>query len=143
MSQSAVAASPTPLSDLNTTPLIDVLLVLLVMFIITIPVATHSTDIDLPQCNDCTPPPLSPLKNVVSINAADQLFWNGQAITNEELAIGLAQTRALAVEPELQFEPAALASYDAAVRALDVIKRSGVTKFGIVGNQKYRSFASS
>lgn len=132
-----------PMIDMNMTPLIDVLLVLLIMFIITIPVATHSVDIDLPQDNsNSPPPPIDPIKNKLVLNSADQILWNGEVITQGRLVTLLQESTTYAVEPELQFEPEALASYDIAAKVLQIIKASGVTKFGFVGNEKYRQFSS-
>ncbi len=130
-----------PMMDMNMTPLIDVLLVLLIMFIITIPVATHSVDIDLPQPqpND-TPPPIDPVKNKLVLTAQEQILWNGTAISEGQLVQTLADTTKMNPEPELQFEPEPLASYDLSAKVLQNIKSSGVTKFGFVGNDKYRQF---
>lgn len=132
-----------PMLDMNMTPLIDVLLVLLIMFIITIPVATHSVDIDLPQGD---PPPsdidIDPVKNKLVLSAADQILWNGDVVTQGQLITILADTTRMPVEPELQFEPEAQASYDLSAKVLQTIKQSGVTKFGFVGNEKYRVFGS-
>ncbi|MEO0590915.1 MAG: biopolymer transporter ExbD [Pseudomonadota bacterium] len=130
-----------PMLDMNMTPLIDVLLVLLIMFIITIPIATHSVDIDLPSDNSASPPPdIDPIKNKLVITAEDQLLWNGEDITPGQLVTNLADSIKMAVEPELQFEPDALASYDRSAKVLQIIKQSGVTKFGFVGSEKYRVF---
>jgi biopolymer transport protein ExbD len=130
-----------PMMDMNMTPLIDVLLVLLIMFIITIPVATHSVDIDLPAAVDNpTPPPVDPIKNKIVLTATNQILWNGEPLSQNQLVDNLNATRAIDPEPELQFEPEARASYDISAKVLQLIKASGVTKFGFVGNEKYRVF---
>lgn len=130
-----------PMMDMNMTPLIDVLLVLLIMFIITIPVATHSVDIDLPQPNPNPPPvDVEPIKNKLVITAQDQLLWNGTPITDGDLVNLLTQSLNMNPEPELQYEPKSMASYDKSAKTLEIIKASGVTKFGFVGNERYRQF---
>jgi len=133
-----------PMMEMNTTPLIDVMLVLLIMFIITIPVATHSVDIDLPSPNpDSTPPPVDPIKNKIVLTPNGEILWNAQPIDQAGLVANLQQSLTYAVEPELQFEPEALASYDLSAKVLNLIKASKVTKFGFVGNEKYRVFGST
>jgi len=131
-----------PMMEINTTPLIDVMLVLLIMFIITIPVATHSVDIDLPVANppDTPPPPVLPEKNKVVLTQDNKILWNGTEISDRTLLDNLKLSLTYPVEPELQFEPEENAAYDLSVKVLNVIKGSKVTKFGFVGNEKYASF---
>jgi len=141
MAMSGGSDDGSPMMEINTTPLIDVMLVLLIMFIITIPVATHSVDIDLPASVDNpTPPPVDPIKNKIVLTVDNQILWNGVAINGEQLRQNLDASKYIDPEPELQFEPEALASYDLSAKVLQVIKASGVTKFGFVGNEKYRVF---
>lgn len=133
-----------PMMDMNMTPLIDVLLVLLIMFIITIPVATHSVDIDLPAPSDNPPPvDVDPIKNKLVLTQDNQILWNAEPVTQGELVTLLQESMNIDPEPELQFEPEAQASYDLSARVLNIIKSSGVTKFGFVGNEKYRQFGST
>jgi biopolymer transport protein ExbD len=130
-----------PMMEMNMTPLIDVLLVLLIMFIITIPVATHSVDIDLPQPTpDNNPPPIDPIKNKLVLTQNNVILWNADPITMGTLVGLLQESLTIDPEPELQFEPEPLASYELSANVLRVIKQSGVTKFGFVGNEKYRTF---
>ena len=131
-----------PMGEMNTTPLIDVMLVLLIMFIITVPVATHAVNIDLPVATPPTNDPIiDPVKNKVVLNAADQILWNGKPVTDGELVSLLQSTIKMPVEPELQFQPEAQAGYDLSVRVLNIIKGSGVTAFGFVGNEQYSEFS--
>ena len=131
-----------PMMEMNTTPLIDVMLVLLIMFIITIPVATHSVDIDLPVASppETPPPPVDPIKNKVVLTQDNKILWNGTQISDRTLLDNLKLSLTFPVEPELQFEPEENAAYDLSVKVLNVIKGSNVTKFGFVGNEKYASF---
>jgi len=133
-----------PMMDMNTTPLIDVMLVLLIMFIITIPVATHSVNIDLPSPN---PPPtdvhVDPIKNKVVLTYDNKVLWNGQPVNNGQFVALLQQTLQIKPEPELQFQPESGAGYELSAAALNIIKASGVTKFGFVGNEQYSEFGKA
>ena len=125
-----------PMMDMNTTPLIDVMLVLLIMFIITIPVQTHAVKIDLPVPTD-TQSNVDPEKNKVMIDRAGTITWNGTPVDLAQLAQYLEQTKALPVEPELQVQPDPYARYIVVDNVMAVIKRSGVGKLGFVGNEQY------
>ena len=131
-----------PMMEMNTTPLIDVMLVLLIMFIITIPVATHAVNIDLPAPSDAPDNvDVDPIKNKLVLTRNGEILWNADPINQNQLVSLLQESTTINPEPELQFEPEAEASYDLSARVLNIIKGSGVTKFGFVGNEKYRSFS--
>lgn len=132
-----------PMIEMNMTPLIDVLLVLLIMFIITIPVATHAVNIDLPTPSETPTENIDPVTNKIVLTAQNEILWNGTPINQNQLVANLQETLGFAVEPELQFEPEPNASYDLAAKTLQIIKASGVTKFGFVGNEQYRTFSAA
>ncbi|AMG76322.1 MULTISPECIES: ExbD/TolR family protein [Sphingopyxis] len=125
-----------PMMEVNMTPLIDVMLVLLIMFIITIPVQTHAVKIDLPVPNDA-PTNVDPEKNKIMIDPAGTITWNGTPVDLAQLTQYLEQTKTLPVEPELQVQPDPYARYIVVDRVMAVIKRSGVGKLGFVGNEQY------
>ena len=137
MAVASVRHADEPLGAMNTTPLIDVMLVLLIMLIFTLPLATHSVEVDLPQKGRAVPNPVS---NKVGVTESGSILWNGGVVSEGQLLALLQETRHFPIEPELQFEPEAQASYDLAAKVLNIIKGSGVTKFGFVGNEKYRVF---
>ena len=128
-----------PMMEINTTPLIDVMLVLLILIIMTIPMQNHSVDVDLPQSSN-QPTNVDSVKNKIVLTPDNQILWDGQAITPGQLVANLNATKAMNPEPELQFEPDPQAPYDLAAKTIHIIKQSGVTKFGFVGNEKYRVF---
>jgi len=131
-------ASGEPMIDMNVTPLIDVMLVLLIMFIITIPVQTHAVKLDLPvnQPNN-PPPPIDPVKNVLTINAQDQVLWNGGPVSMEQLRSYLDTTQQMNPVPELHLQPDATARYEIVDKVLAVTKQAHVQKMGFVGNEYY------
>ena len=142
MAMSGGSDDGSPMMEMNTTPLIDVLLAVLVLIIFTIPVATHSVDVDLPSSSPPTEEFIDPVKNKVVLTNVGEILWNGEPITPGQLVGNLQQTLTFAVEPELQFEPEPNAAYDLVAKVLNIIKGSGVTKFGFVGNEKYRAFGT-
>lgn len=135
-----LAPNSAPLADLNTTPLIDVLLVLLILFVITIPAATHSLEVPLPTDTQGNPP-INPTRNTVTIDAIGTVAWNGTKVSQGNLAALLVNSTRLSPEPELRFEPEGQAPYDAAARTLQTIRAAGVKGFGFVGNERYADFA--
>jgi biopolymer transport protein ExbD len=129
-----------PMMEMNMTPLIDVLLVLLIMFIITIPIQTHAVKVDLPvnDPNNKTQV-IDPQKNKVIVDPAGTISWNGAPVDGVTLQQYLEQTTQIKPEPELHFQPDPQARYARVDEVLAVIKRSGVTKLGFIGNEQYRN----
>jgi biopolymer transport protein ExbD len=133
-----------PMMEMNTTPLIDVMLVLLIMLMITIPPVTHMVDIDLPIAQPPTDAPeIDPVVNKIFIDDGGAVQWNGTAVSQQQIADYLKQTKAMAVEPELQFQPTENAPYVIVDEVLAVVKRAKINKFGFVGNENYRVFGKS
>ena len=126
-----------PMGDMNTTPLIDVMLVLLIMFIITLPIQTHAVKIDLPVPPDNPIDAPDPVKNKIFIGENGAILWNGETVDQVRLAALLEDTKALTPTPELQFEPHPNARYIIVDQVLAVIKRVGVGNLGFVGNERY------
>jgi biopolymer transport protein ExbD len=127
-----------PMLDVNVTPLIDVMLVLLIMFIITIPIQTHAVKLDLPVNQPQNqPPPVNPVKNILSINAQDQVLWNGSPVSMTQLRSYLDTTQQMNPIPELHLQPDATARYELVDKVLAVTKQAHVQKMGFVGNEYY------
>ncbi len=127
-----------PMMDMNVVTLIDVLLVLLIMFIITIPVQSHAVKLDLPvQQPNQTPPPIDPVKNKVVVSAQGQVLWNGSPVTLRQLRSYLDVTQQMNPVPELHMQPDSTARYELVDQVLAVTKQAKVQKMGFVGNEYY------
>jgi biopolymer transport protein ExbD len=124
--------------EMNTTPLIDVMLVLLVMLIVTIPIQTHAVKLDLPQGNN--PPPSGPPPMVVTLEVDfdGTVIWNGNPVPNRaQLDKYLEDTAAQIPQPEVHLRPNRLAKYDQVAKVLADAQKLGVTKIGFVGTNEY------
>ena len=134
-------SSAEPMLEMNMTPLIDVLLVLIIMFIITIPPQTHAVKLDLPvnQQNN-TPPPVDPIKNKVVITQAGAILWNGAPVNLDTLRQYLDASQQMNPVPELHLQPEAEARYETVDEVLAVTKKAKVEKMGFVGNDAYMKF---
>ena len=143
MSASTLTESGEPMMDINTTPLIDVMLVLLIMFIITIPIQTHAVKIDLP-INDPNQvqPPIDPEKNRIVIMPDGNVLWNGAPVDPGlvQLRQYLDITTTMTPTPELHLEPHPEARYERVDEVLAVTKRANVQSMGFVGNERYANF---
>jgi biopolymer transport protein ExbD len=132
--------SAEPMMEINTTPLIDVMLVLLIMIIMTIPIQTHAVKLDLPQSQQNNPPPIDPVKNKVVITPQGQVLWNGVPVDLTTLRQYLDLTTTMRPVPELHLQPDPQARYELVDEVLAVCKRANVTAMGFVGNEAYANF---
>ena len=127
-----------PMMEINTTPLIDVMLVMIIMLIITIPPQTHAVKLDLPQNTpNQTPPPVDPIKNKIVITQDGGVLWNGANVNLEQLRVYLEASQQMNPVPELHLQPEPDARYEVVDEVLAVTKRANVTKMGFVGNDAY------
>jgi len=124
--------------EMNTTPLIDVMLVLLVMLIITIPIQTHAVKLDLPQQSNAPPPTTPPVVVDLEIDFDGTPIWNGTPVPGRAQLDKYFQDISNQVpQPEVHLRPNRLAKYDAVARALADAQRLGVAKIGFVGTDQY------
>jgi biopolymer transport protein ExbD len=128
---------PEVMIDINTTPLIDVMLVLLVMLIITIPIQLHSVNLNMPIG---TPPPQTekPAVITVDVDFDGTIYWNGEVVPNRvELEAKLQEAATRPVQPEVHLRPNKLAEYKDVAAGMASAQRLGVTKLGLVGNEQF------
>ncbi len=124
--------------DINTTPLIDVMLVLLIMFIITIPIQTHAVKMNMPVPNNAAPPPKPPEIVRIDVDFDGTIGWNGEVIPDRAtLESRLSQVAQQPDQPELHLRPNKLVTYKYVAMVMAEAQRLGVTKIGLVGNEQF------
>jgi biopolymer transport protein ExbD len=127
---------PDVMVDINTTPLVDVLLVLLVMLIITIPIQLHSVAIEMPGRQ--APPPVPPEVVQIDVTRAGTFLWNGEPLAGRaDLEDRLRKASAQAEQPEIHLRPERAAKYDNVAAALAAAQRLGLAKIGLVGSEQF------
>jgi len=131
------SGDPDVLVDINTTPLIDVMLVLLIMLIITIPIQLHSVNLNLPTGN--LPPPVAePVVMTIDVDFDGTVLWNGEVVGGAEaLDTRLQQVAAQPDQPEVHLRPNKLVAYRSVAAVMAAAQRLGVAKIGIVGNEQF------
>jgi len=134
---SAGSKDPDVMIDINTTPLIDVMLVLLVMLIITLPIQLHSVNLNMPTGNP--PPPLiKPEVVKLDIDASSVVYWNGEVQADRQtLEDNIQRAAAMAVQPEIHLRPDKSAKYAIVAGVMASAQRLGLTKIGIVGSEQF------
>lgn len=134
----SASGDPDLLVDINTTPLIDVMLVLLIMLIITIPIQFHTVNMNMPVGNP--PPPATPPEVVkININANGTVSWNGEALDSKEvLESRLSSAASQAIQPELHVRPDKRVAYNSVVSVMAAVQKRGLTKVGLVGSEQFQ-----
>jgi len=123
--------------EMNTTPLIDVMLVLLIMLIITIPIQTHSVKLDLPAGNP-PPPPTPPTVVTIDVDFDGTISWNGETVPDEDsLQAHMRAAAAADPQPEIHINPNKLATYKYVAHVMADAQRLGLQKLGLVGNEQF------
>tara|TARA_R110000824_G_scaffold155226_6_gene327812 strand:- start:108612 stop:109040 length:429 start_codon:yes stop_codon:yes gene_type:complete len=131
-------AEDDPMMEINTTPLIDVLLVLLVMLIITIPLQTHAIKLDMPQSVTMEKEPEKPTIVQLQVDAEGAMIWNGEVLSGLPALEAKFADAAIAVpQPEIHLRPDRDVAYDYVAKVLSTAQRLDVTKIGFVGNEQY------
>ncbi len=129
-----------PMSEINMTPLIDVMLVLLIMFIITIPIQTHAVKMNMPVPNNAAPPPKPPEIVRIDVDFDGTIGWNGEVIQAGDRGAVEQRLQAIAAmpdQPEVHLRPNKLVTYKHVAMIMATAQRLGVTKIGIVGNEQF------
>ena len=126
-----------PMTEMNMTPLIDVMLVLLIMFIITIPIQTHAVKMNMPVPNNAAPPPKPPEIIRIDVDFDGTIGWNGVAVSMGELQGKLAEVAAEPDQQEVHLRPNKLVTYKHVAAVMANAQRLGVTKIGLVGNEQF------
>ena len=131
------SGDPEVMIDINTTPLIDVMLVLIIMLIITIPVQLHAVNLNMPAGNP--PPPLAPPVVVtIDVDFDGTILWNGETLADRRaLEVKLHDAAALPDQPEVHVRPNKLVEYKYVAEVLAESQRLGITKLGMVGNEQF------
>ena len=128
---------PEPMVEINTTPLVDVLLVLLVMLIITIPVQLHAVSLDMPSAS-APPPQRDPIVVEIDVTPAGRYLWNGEPVPDRgELDKRLREAASRAEQPEIHLRPNRAAKYEAVAAVLSSAQAAGLVKIGLVGSEQF------
>ena len=130
------SGDPEVMVDINTTPLIDVMLVLLIMLIITIPIQTHAVKLNMPVGNP-PPPPEPPVVVQIDVDFDGTVLWNGEQVDLPTLDAKFRNAAAQPVQPEIHLRPNKLVTYKYVAHVMAAAQRLGVTKIGLVGAEQF------
>ncbi len=119
------------MSEINMTPLVDVMLVLLIIFIITVPVLTHSVNVDLPRASN-QPTELKPQTIQLAVTAKGEVFWNETKVDTTALAVKLKAAAAQSPQPEIHLRGDKAVAYEHVVKTMAAVQQAGILKLGFV-----------
>ncbi|MGH8295345.1 MAG: ExbD/TolR family protein [Steroidobacteraceae bacterium] len=137
MSMNVGGSGSGPMCDINTTPLIDVLLVLLVTLIITLPIQTHAVKLDLPQNTHQPPPPVQPEVIELEVDFDGTIVWNGTPVTMQQLDGYFATESQKNPQPEIHLSPDGMAKYGVVAKVLASAQRNRMEKIGFVNTSQF------
>jgi biopolymer transport protein ExbD len=131
------SSDPEVMVDINTTPLIDVMLVLLIMLIITIPIQTHAVKLNMPDTRSA-PPPAPPTVVAIDVDFDGTILWDGQVVPDRNtLEYKFQQIAQQTDQPEVHLRPNKLVTYKYVAMVMASAQRLGVAKIGLVGNEQF------
>jgi len=128
---------PEPMMEMNMTPMIDVMLVLIIMFITTLPIANHAVNLNMPQQNNAPPPDVPPTVIKIDVDFDGTMTWNGEVVSRPQLEAKLSEAAAMNPQPEIHLQPNRLVSYKSVAAVMASAQSRGITKLGMIGNEQF------
>ncbi|WP_395008219.1 ExbD/TolR family protein [Undibacterium sp.] len=134
---SGSGGDPEPMMEMNMTPMIDVMLVLIIMFITTLPIANHAVNLNLPTNQPTEAPPTPPVVVKIDVDFDGTTTWNGEVVNRSQLEAKLSEAAATNPQPEIHLQPNRLVSYKSVAAVMASAQSRGITKLGMIGNEQF------
>ncbi|GGX05082.1 MULTISPECIES: ExbD/TolR family protein [Undibacterium] len=134
---SGSGGDPEPMMEMNMTPMIDVMLVLIIMFITTLPIANHAVNLNMPNNTPTAPPPVPPVVMKIDVDFDGTMTWNGEVVNRTQLEAKLSEAAAMNPQPEVHLQPNRLVSYKSVAAVMAAAQTRGITKLGMIGNEQF------
>lgn len=128
---------PEPMMEMNMTPMIDVMLVLIIMFITTLPIAKHAVNLNMPQNTNQPPPDVLPTVVKIDVDFDGTMTWNGEVVNRQQLDDRFVAAAALNPQPEIHLQPNRLVAYKSVAAVMASAQSRGITKLGMIGNEQF------
>ncbi len=126
-----------PMMEMNMTPMIDVMLVLIIMFITTLPVANHAVNLNMPNNTPSAPPPEPPEVIKIDVDFDGTISWNGEVVNRSQMEERFVAAAAKSPQPEIHLQPNRLVPYKAVAGVMAAAQSRGITKLGMIGNEQF------